>query len=322
MSETPEVPVLDIRAYLAQEPGAQRQLAVQIKHALCDVGFMVLEGHDVDPDTINNAFAAAADFHALQPETKASLRMNEHNNGYMGSGQYAIVTSEHNETNAAERNESFFYKRERASDDPQVKPGRRFVGPNQWPQLRQFKDRALAYADAMDDLAMRLLPAMSEALDLPEDYFTQRFTPSQFSVRFAHYPRYEGDDDAIGIAPHSDSNFLTFLPQSELPGLQVKAQDGRWIDLPRVKGSIAVNSGDILRRWTNGRFKSTPHRALAPKDKSRFAIPFFFGPSVDTIIECLPTCTSLAHPPAWSPITYEQWQHYWYDTNYNHNKQS
>ena len=113
MSETPEVPVLDIRAYLAQEPGAQRQLAVQIKHALCDVGFMVLEGHDVDPDTINNAFAAAADFHALQPETKASLRMNEHNNGYMGSGQYAIVTSEHNETNAAERNESFFYKRAR-----------------------------------------------------------------------------------------------------------------------------------------------------------------------------------------------------------------
>ena len=90
---------------------------------------------------------------------------------------------------------------------------------------------------------MRLLPAMSEALDLPEDYFTQRFTPSQFSVRFAHYPRYEGDDDAIGIAPHSDSNFLTFLPQSELPGLQVKTQDGRWIDLPRVKGSIAVNSG-------------------------------------------------------------------------------
>ena len=43
VSETPEVPVLDIRAYLAQEPGAQRQLAVQIKHALCDVGFMVLE---------------------------------------------------------------------------------------------------------------------------------------------------------------------------------------------------------------------------------------------------------------------------------------
>ena len=86
---------------------------------------------------------------------------------------------------AAERNESFFYKRERASDDPQVKPERRFVGPNQWPQLRWFKDRALTYADAMDDLAMRLLPAMSEALDLPEDYFTQRFTPSQFSVRFA-----------------------------------------------------------------------------------------------------------------------------------------
>ena len=115
------------------------------------------------------------------------------------------------------------------------------------------------------------------------------------------------------------SNFLTFLPQSELPGLQVKTQDGRWINLPRVRGSM-VNSGDILRRWTNGRFKSTPHRALAPKDKSRFAIPFFFGPSVDTVIECLPYLY-IARIRLRGRSHYEQWQHYWYDTNYS-NKQA
>jgi isopenicillin N synthase-like dioxygenase len=28
-------------------------------------------------------------------------------------------------------------------------------------------------------------------------------------------------------------------------------------------GSFAVNAGDMMKRWTNGRFKSAPHRATA-----------------------------------------------------------
>lgn len=28
--------------------------------------------------------------------------------------------------------------------------------------------------------------------------------------------------------------------------------------------AFAVNTGDTMKRWTNGRFLSTPHRALPP----------------------------------------------------------
>ena len=57
---------------------------------------------------------------------------------------------------------------------------------------------------------------------------------------------------------------MTFLAQTDVPGLQVRMPSGDWLDVPFIPGSFAVNSGDMMKRWTNGRFKSTPHRALPP----------------------------------------------------------
>ncbi len=90
---------------------------------------------------------------------------------------------------------------------------------------------------------------------------------------------------------------MTFLAQSEVPGLQVRMPDGRWVDVPYVPGSFAVNSGDMMQRWTNHRFKSTPHRALPPVARPRYAIPYFMGPHLDTEIACLSTCQGPGNPP-------------------------
>ena len=73
----------------------------------------------------------------------------------------------------------------------------------------------------------------------------------------------------------------------------------------------------MMRRWTNGRFKSTPHRALPPVGRHRYAIPFFLGPHIDTVIECLPTCQGPGNVPQFPPITYDAYLTWWYDANYN-----
>ena len=169
----------------------------------------------------------------------------------------------------------------------------------------------------MDAFARRLLPAVAVALDLPSDWFDAAFQQSQFSFRLSHYPPVAAAANQFGIAPHTDSNFMTFLAQTDVPGLQVRMPSGEWLDVPFVPGSFAVNSGDMMKRWTNGRFKSTPHRALPPVGRHRYAIPFFLGPRFDWVIECLPTCTDADNPPRWEPITYAAWQEYWYDANYD-----
>jgi len=84
-----------------------------------------------------------------------------------------------------------------------------------------------------------------------------------------------------------------------------------------VPNSFVVNSGDMLHRWTNGRYVSTPHRALPPTEGPRYAIPYFFGPHLDTEIRCLASCYDDANPAREPPITYGDYMSWWYDSNYN-----
>ena len=318
------IPVIDISDYLAGRPGALAAAARQVHDALTTIGFFVLTGHDVPPALVARTFAEARRFHTLPMEKKLALRLNEHNNGYMMMGRYAVRTSDLNNNDPSvyqgDLNEAFFVKRERALDDPLRRSGRRFVGPNLWPgeaDLPGFRANVLAYVRAMDDFARRFLPVVATALDLAPDWFDAAFSDSQFTCRLSHYPPVAAAANQFGIAPHSDSNFLTFLAQSEVPGLEVRMPSGNWRAVPYIPGSFAVNTGDMVHRWSNGRFKSTPHRALPPEGRDRYAIPFFQGPNFDQLIACLPSCTGPGNPPRWAPITYAEWQAYWYDANYD-----
>src|SRR2546425_2829349 len=316
------IPVIDLGPYLAARPGASTAAAAELDRALRDVGFFVVVNHGIRQALIDDTFAEARRFHAQPMDAKLTLRMNEHNNGYMMLGRYAVWTSDVNANDKPDLNEAFFVKRERGPDDPLVRARRRFAGPNQWPaNLPGFREAVLAYTDAVDTLGRKILPLCATALDLPPDVFDGAFAESQFSFRLTHYPPVAAEANQFGIAPHTDANFMTFLAQSEVPGLQVRTPDGAWVDVPYVPGSFAVSSGDMMQRWPNHRFKSTAHRALPPLGRHRYAIPYFMGPHLDTVIECLPTCQDPDTAPKFPPITYADYLHWWYDTNYDAKRQ-
>jgi len=140
--------------------------------------------------------------------TKLALKLNEHTNGYMVMGRYAVRTSDLNNNDKGDLNEAFFVKRERPADDPLLVSGRRFVGPNLWPaeeELPGFRANVLEYVDTMDRLARRFLPAIAVALDLPANWFEEAFEDSQFTARLSHYPPVAAEPNQFGIAPHTDS---------------------------------------------------------------------------------------------------------------------
>jgi len=312
------IPVLDLGRCFAGVPGALEAAAAELRAALEGVGFFLVVNHGVAPELIARTFAEAQRFHAQPAAAKLALRMNEHNNGYMAMGRYAVWTSDVNANDKPDLNEAFFVKRERGPHDPLVRAGRRFAGPNRWPEsLPGFRETVLAYTEAVDALGRRVVRVCAVSLGLPPDYFDAAFAESQFSFRLSHYPPVAAEPNQFGIAPHTDANFLTFLAQTDVPGLQLRLPSGAWLDVPYVADSFAVNAGDMLHRWTNGRFKSTPHRAVPPVGRSRYAIPFFLGPHIDTVIACLPTCQGPGSPPRFPPITYGDYLHWWYDANYN-----
>jgi isopenicillin N synthase-like dioxygenase len=188
---TDAIPVIDVADYLAGRAGALQALARQLHDALTTVGFMVITGHDVPQALIEQTFEEAERLHDMPMGNKLALKLNEHNNGYMAMGRYAVWTSDVNKNDKGDLNEAFFIKRERAPDDPLRQSGRRFVGANVWPaeaELPEFRARALDYADTMDAFTRRMLPALAVALELPPDWFDEAFRQSQFTLRLSHYP--------------------------------------------------------------------------------------------------------------------------------------
>ena len=269
---------------------------------------------------IDATFAQCERFHAQPMEKKQALRINEHNIGYMPMGSSLARSSEVNNNTKPSVNEAYFPRRERAPGDPDVIAGKRFRGLNQWPtDLPGFRDTALAYMTAMEQLGQKLVRIYAVALDLPADYFDAMFAKPNMIQRFTHYPpRPSYEDNEFSIAPHTDSGFMTLLAPSVVPGLSIRLPDGTWFDAPSDPEAFVVNGGDILKRWTNDRFLSTPHRATNTSGLARHAIPFFFDTHPDTVIECLPTCRSADNPPKYEPITYDEYA-LWYATrNYVH----
>ena len=100
--------------------------------------------------------------------------------------------------------------------------------------------------------------------------------------------------------------------------MSILLPSGGWIDAPGVEGAYIVNGGDILHRWTNERFLSTPHRVRNVSGQVRYAIPFFCDPDHDTVIECLPSCRSADNPPKYPPIRFSDYALWFARKSYEH----
>lgn len=321
------IPVLDVAAYLAGTPGALETVAAELRFALENIGFFYLAGHGVPQDLIDRIFAETKRFHALPLDEKLRLRLNRSNNGYMPLRGHAQRHTSLNKDPKPNENESFFAKRERDPNDPDVIAKRDLRDPNQWPdKLPGFKATVLAYQDVMRRLVHRLLPVYARALDLPADYFTPFFHKGgEITVRMIHYPPATTEqvaDDVFGTAAHADRNLFTVLAQGDTPGLQIMLPDKTWIPAPLMPGAFVVNSGDTLRRWSNDRFLSTPHRVLNVSGRDRYSVPFFVSPEYDTVLECLPSCQGPAKPAKYPPVTMEAFTIEFLNRNYaNRNQQ-
>ena len=319
------IPTLDIGEYLAGSIPARDSLASELRHVMETVGFYILVNHGISEGRTAGALDAVKQFHAQPIGAKMALRGNEHNVGFMPINS-SVSRASHVDINASKKPnfvESFFVKRDLPADHRDVLANKLFRPANIWPQesaLPGFRDAVLAYCREMEALCQRLLPLYALALELGTDYFREPFAEATYTFRMSHYPPPElGQDGQFGVSAHTDSSFLTMLPQSDLPGLEVKLPGRGWHLVESPHGAIVVNSGDMMRRWTNHRFLSTPHRAINNNPgKDRYAIPFFFDAHVDYPMAPLPTCHGPDNPQRYEPITYTEYMKWFSRKNYDH----
>ncbi|HSI01327.1 MAG TPA: 2OG-Fe(II) oxygenase family protein [Reyranella sp.] len=272
-------------------------LARQLDEAFRDVGFCYFRGVGVDQALVDGVFDAARRFHAQPRAAKDAIAMNRFHRGYMAPKTSIIQTSSVARVTKPNDSESFMLMHEVPEGDP--RHGRPLDGPNLWPDLPDFREPVEAYEQAMRAFCLRLLGPLAIALDLPRDWFAPHFEQPTTFLRLLHYPPHARDaaDDAFGSAPHTDYGFITILCQDRQGGLEVRRRDGSWLAAPPIDGTWVVNVADMLSRWTNDRWQSTPHRVKNLSGGDRYSCPYFFDMSMDSIVEVLPTCQPARHPP-------------------------
>lgn len=178
--------------------------------------------------------------------------------------------------------------------------------------LPGWRAAAAGYYRAMERIAGLLMGSLARGLAIDEALFAAPFVRGISTLRLIHYPlrtpeSYSGAEPAIAVehdgqarqlvgAPHTDSGILTLLNQDATGGLQARARDGRWLDVPPQSRSLVVNFGKLLELWTEGRVRATEHRVLAAAN-ARLSIPFFFEPRANALIQPLSVSGQAAIAP-------------------------
>ncbi|MCJ1313959.1 hypothetical protein MMC25_007639 [Agyrium rufum] len=174
-------------------------------------------------------------------------------------------------------------------------------GVNLWPSKpAEFYNVYQVYVQKMFELGTAVLGAMGEALELEDpETFVKATRESFWVMRAIGYPplphksstnasngiaHYGEDvDEGISCGEHSDYGCLTLLLADSTKGaLQVRDwESGDWINADPIEGALVVNIGDMMQKWTGGRWKSTKHRVLHRGENFRVSVPFFLEPDWD-----------------------------------------
>jgi len=278
-----QIPVIDIAGLASDQDAERRDVAAQMREAAERIGFFYVRNHGVPQDLVDRVFAASRAFFALPAEIKARATINEIHRGWLAVGQAKMYAGAR-----IDLKESFLWGLELPADDPDVRAGKKLMGPNNWPDFMPEMRAALSrYYDEILACGHRLLRGFAISLDRDADFFGPHFRKPLARGSLVYYPPQPADlgEQQFGVAPHTDYGGLTLLSQDMTGGLQVLDKGGEWVTAHPIPGTLVINVGDLMARWTNNRFSSNAHRVINTSGRERYSVAVFFDPSYDTTID-------------------------------------
>ncbi|KAH9950668.1 2OG-Fe-II oxygenase [Amylocystis lapponica] len=315
-----EIPIIDLQHIYSTDPHVRRALADEIRDACINVGFFYVSNHTIPLSVIESTVGAARDFFSLPTSSKMPLDIHKSANF---KGYTALLGENTNPENRGDLHEGFDLGWEEIASGAVRTDDGAMTGENVWPQgLPGFREDVLEYYHAAVRLGKLLFPLLALALELPENFFDDKTTKPAAIMRLLHYPPQAGevDDRVEGIGAHTDYECFTILWQDSVQALQVLNNAGKWVDAVPIPGTLVVNLGDQLARWTNDVFRSTVHRAINRSGVERYSIPLFFGTDYDVRLEALPGCVSDDRPARYEVVTAGEYVRSRLEATYAHTK--
>mmetsp|Transcript_11188 Transcript_11188/g.35475 ORF Transcript_11188/g.35475 Transcript_11188/m.35475 type:complete len:343 (+) Transcript_11188:97-1125(+) len=279
--------------------------AAAMWEAASSIGFFQVVNHGIPQAEIDAAFGAAAAFFArpLQDKEAESPFAREANSGYEFMKQVRPSTG------TPDQKESLQITARAGAMD------------GRWPQQPQgFEGSARRFLDLAHGLGCRILDLLEpracpqlEAGTLSRSH-TLWGADGQSTLRLLHYLPLEAA--AVGAlraegngmqhwraGPHTDWDCVTLLfqrpseaglecaPNPRQAGAVGGAPAAAWLEVPPQEGAVAVNIGDMLARWSDGRLLSNLHRVRLPlpeecePPRSRFSMAVFLQADQSVVLE-------------------------------------
>lgn len=253
------------------DPKTKKDFEKDLYEGLREHGFIVLKDHSVSTDLLKKAYQLSKDFFDLPKEIKEKhiSEIEKFQRGYI-----PYKTEKAKDAKAIDLKE--FYQ---IGQDKNIFPN------------KEFENFFISLFKELEECSSYILEAIAPSLKLDKDYFKPMVNNGNHILRLLHYPPIGEKElpDSIRAAEHEDINLITLLVAAEGKGLQLKDNDGNWIDIETKQGDIVVDTGDMMSRITNNHLPATTHRVINgdQKDKSRYSMPFFCHPNSKVMLNVI-----------------------------------
>lgn len=281
---------VDIGRFLHGDADDKRAFASQLGQALHEIGFAILEGHEVDVALYDEAERRVEEiFTRLTLDDKMRFR----------AGRFGSV------------NQGYFPIKETSNMHPDLVEGwvfcrRAFEDPQSFWPLPEHAELFHRIVRAQERLILPVMQSLLTHLGCDPHLYDAKLTGTNFGLRLNYYPPVSAADDATGAARllgHEDIDMFTFLPAPRVEGLQIlNRRNMKWVRIAAPPGSIILNTGDYMQRITNDIFPSTTHRVSKPRDPhqlggTRVSFPMAVYLWEDEMLEVLPCIANPKYPP-------------------------
>ena len=295
------IPSVNLSDFLSNNESLKSNFVNKIGKAYKEIGFVSLKGHFLAQSDIDNLYTQIKKFFSLPQEIKNKYEFD----GFKGQRGYTSFGKEHAKGKKEGDLKEFWHfgqyidKENKDFNYPQN------INIDEFPEFNEAGHKTYK---ALEKTGLFVLRAIALFLKLEENHFDKYVINGNSILRPIHYPPIkEEPKKAVRAAAHGDINFITLLMGAHGKGLQVKNNNGQWINAIAEKDEIIINVGDMLSRYTNNKLKSTIHRVVNPPKehwtKSRYSIPFFLHPVGSMKLNVLDSCIDSDNPKMFDDIS-------------------
>lgn len=172
-----------------------------------------------------------------------------------------------------------------------------------WPENpTEYRDAIAKYIGEIRKMSLKILELISKGLGLEAGYLGEL---SEVQIQTANnYPACPDPSLTLGLLRHCDPSLITILYQGDIRGLQI-VKDGQWIGVEALPNAFVVILGNQLEIISNGKLRSTEHRAVTNPNEARRSIATLVNPSPNCIVEPAEVLVDDLNPSLYEPTLYK-----------------